>query len=340
MHSSRAWRGTAAAAAIVAACGLAVTGTEAAIAANSAGTSITISAKSAFAPVTGFTFVQFFGSPKTDAATISGTVSGIPSGMDAAVTLLTRPFGAKSFTAGKPASVAVTAGTAHYSFSVAPPVATTYEAQVTESPAPSPSPSPSSTSPTPTPSPSSSSPSPTMTTGTTSPSDSASAEPSDTTSEDAPDAARAVTVAATSAPVTVYVIADGAITGNPACTKPIRPVCHVNLNFVIKVPLGAFKLESSKHLFIYAGLTLSKTGTPKPPTTLTLRATADVSKVRKLAPREFEFTGHFVFTVGNDGFEYLIVGCLQDTEARDGVNLPGRHSCGAKSIPVTINYLG
>lgn len=159
------------------------------------------------------------------------------------------------------------------------------------------------------------------------------------TSGDAPDAAHAATVAATSAPVTVYTLAASGIEGSLNCAKPARPVCHIKLTFVFRVPLSAVKTEISKHLFAYSGLTLSATTGPPSPATLAL-SSAPVSKVRKIAPREFELTVPFAFKVGNDGFSFSIAGCLQDTEPKDGLNLPGHHHCGNTTIPGNVFFLG
>jgi hypothetical protein len=130
------------------------------------------------------------------------------------------------------------------------------------------------------------------------------------------------------------------ITGSPACARPGRPVCHVTLTFVSQVPISSFKVESAKHLFLYTGLTLSDTGQPKPPAVVTLNTGAVLSKVRKITAREFSYTAHFTFRVGNDGFDYLIGACTQDVEIRDGLGLPGHHGCGNKSVSAKVAYLG
>jgi hypothetical protein len=62
--------------------------------------------------------------------------------------------------------------------------------------------------------------------------------------------------------------------------------------------------------------------------------------VRKVTARQFAYTVHFAIRVGSESFHYVIGGCLQDSESRDGVGLPGRHGCGAKSLPAAARYVG
>jgi hypothetical protein len=93
---------------------------------------VTITAASSFVQVSGDTMVRYGGTVAGSTATVSGTVTGVPAGVTAVtVTLLDEPFGATSFApAGKQVSAPVDNGTADYSFSVNPIVATGYEAQV------------------------------------------------------------------------------------------------------------------------------------------------------------------------------------------------------------------
>lgn len=262
---------------------------------------VTIGTTSAFKPVSGDTFVRFLGPNITPDAVISGTVAGIPAATTAAVTLLSKPFGASAFSAGRPVTLTLAGGAGSSSFSVAPAVATTYEVQVTETAAASPSPSPSSSAPT---------------------------------------IGSGPVLVATSAARTVYVIADRAITGSVACARPARPVCHVNVSYTFRVPVSAIKAEMAKHLFLYSRVLLSRAGEPPAPKLLVLNTAATRGKVRKLTIRKFAFPAHYSVRVGSESFHYLISGCLQDTESKDGIGLPGRHGCGAKAVTVPGGYLG
>jgi hypothetical protein len=46
------------------------------------------------------------------------------------------------------------------------------------------------------------------------------------------------------------------------------------------------------------------------------------------------------WTVGNDAFNAEWNECTKDTEAEDGVGLPGSHGCGDQSVPSSQVYLG
>jgi hypothetical protein len=126
MLKSRLWRG---AALVTAACGLAGAGSGTAAAASPAAATVTIATKSALKPVSGHTLVVFLGTGRTNAATVSGTVTGAAIGDQ--VTLLAKKFGAAGYSAtGTP--VTLSSGTARYSFTVRPGLATSYEARVSD----------------------------------------------------------------------------------------------------------------------------------------------------------------------------------------------------------------
>jgi hypothetical protein len=46
------------------------------------------------------------------------------------------------------------------------------------------------------------------------------------------------------------------------------------------------------------------------------------------------------FYVGNDGYYWWWTACTKDTEAIDGLGLPGSHSCGVQRVSSTVSYLG
>lgn len=95
-----------------------------AVASAATGPAITISAASAFAPVTGDVLVEYQGGSYAT-VTLSGTVTGGATGDTA--TLEAQPFGG---TAAPVASVPVTSASQAYSFPVKPDVATTYTVQL------------------------------------------------------------------------------------------------------------------------------------------------------------------------------------------------------------------
>jgi hypothetical protein len=129
MLKSGLWRG---AALVTASCGLigAGAGAAAAAVAAPAAATVTIGTKSALKPVDGHTLVVFLGTGKTNAARVSGTVTGAAAGDQ--VTLLAKRFGAARYSATGGA-ITLTSATASYSFTVRPGLATSYEAQVTGS---------------------------------------------------------------------------------------------------------------------------------------------------------------------------------------------------------------
>jgi hypothetical protein len=146
------------------------------------------------------------------------------------------------------------------------------------------------------------------------------------------------TVVTTSAAKTVYVAAQGKISGGKTCA---RPVCHETFRIAVIVPASALKTEMAKHNYAYFNVNLSKTGTPKAPKWLYLgRGHASVTKPKKLTAGKFSFSVSFRFTVGNDGYYWAWNLCSKDAEAKDGLGLPGTHGCGAKRVSATATYLG
>lgn len=136
----------------------------------------------------------------------------------------------------------------------------------------------------------------------------------------------------------VYVTLANVETGLKACG---RPTCTDTITFTTKVPSSALSTELAKQVYAYFGLTLSKSGIPKPPTILTLNGgKASVSKATRLSATQYKFTIKFTFTVGNEIYQWLWNECSKDTVTEDGIGLPGTHSCGASQISASTLYLG
>ena len=88
-------------------------------------------------------------------------------------------------------------------------------------------------------------------------------------------------------------------------------------------------------------LNLSKSGTPKAPTTLTRNGgKASVSRSTRLSATEYRFTIKFTFAVGNDGYAWVWNECSKDAVTKDGLGLPGTHSWGVSQISASTLYLG
>jgi hypothetical protein len=133
----------------------------------------------------------------------------------------------------------------------------------------------------------------------------------------------------------VYVVTNQSLAGAKLCG---RPVCHEHLRITTRLPASAYKTEAGKKWYFYFGLKLSATGKPAPK--FLFLKHAKISKARKISSTAFERTISFSFRIGNDGYHWLPAFCSKDTESKDGINLPGHHSCGVKKIRSTTVYLG
>jgi hypothetical protein len=144
---------------------------------------------------------------------------------------------------------------------------------------------------------------------------------------------------AASAKVIVYVAAHAHATGGSTCG---RPVCHQTWHLHVLVPPSTLRTEMPKRWFVYFGLALSRTGEPPPPKILKLGAgNPRVSSPTKVSAGEYAVTIKFTFRIGNRGYFYSFFPCQRDTEAKDGLNLPGHHGCGTlKEIGSKRRYLG
>jgi hypothetical protein len=141
---------------------------------------------------------------------------------------------------------------------------------------------------------------------------------------------------ATSVPRTVYVIADVTAT----VTKCSRPTCTGTLVVTARFPPSAFKTESVKHLWLYGGLRQSAGSTPAGPDKLRLEGWARTA-VPDPGLSTIRYNVGFQFSVGPvDGYQWKINYCTRDTEASDGIGLPGPHDCGDPVVSATAPYLG
>jgi len=140
---------------------------------------------------------------------------------------------------------------------------------------------------------------------------------------------------------TVFVEALGSITGPRSCSRPARPVCHIRLRLFVNVPVSTYRTEAAKHWYLYAGLRLAPHRTPPAPRTLTLSPTATASRPQRKHLYQFVITLRYRFRIGrHDGFSWRVNFCTRDSEAADGLGLPGHHGCGDKRISARTSYLG
>jgi hypothetical protein len=148
----------------------------------------------------------------------------------------------------------------------------------------------------------------------------------------------ATTPVASSSQQNVYVTLANITTSLKNCA---RPTCTEMITMTTKVPASALSTELGKKVYAYSGLNLTKTGTPKTPTTLTLNSQrAKVGRSVRLSATQYRTTIKFTFTVGNDGYAFIWNECSKDAVTTDGIGLPGSHGCGASPISASTGYLG
>jgi hypothetical protein len=65
-----------------------------------------------------------------------------------------------------------------------------------------------------------------------------------------------------------------------------------------------------------------------------------ISLPYRISATEFGVNIAYVFAIGPDRYSFRFAACTPDTEAQDGLGLPGRHGCGAKTLTGPGGYLG
>ncbi len=144
---------------------------------------------------------------------------------------------------------------------------------------------------------------------------------------------------ATSPVQNLYVQGEQLLTTNPQHCG--RPVCHETFPVYTFVPASTFRLEIGKHVYPYFAVNLGGSKIPPPPRWLYVNAGhAKVTAARRISASEFKYTITYSFTIGNHSYYWDWAFCTRDTEAKDGLGLPGHHSCGASRIPAAFDYLG
>lgn len=120
-----------------------------------------------------------------------------------------------------------------------------------------------------------------------------------------------------------------------------RPNCTSVAHVRVFLPASAMRTERAKKVYPYFAVNLSPTQIPPSPTRLRLGAGHPrVSSTRKIAADEYAFRITFTFRIGNNAASWRFNFCTKDTLTKDGLGLPGHHSCGATTIPARIIYLG
>jgi hypothetical protein len=149
----------------------------------------------------------------------------------------------------------------------------------------------------------------------------------------------ATTPIASSRVQNLYVSNEQLLTRGPQ--KCGRPVCHETFPIDTFVPPSTLSAEIGKHVYPYFAVNLSGSRIPPAPKWLYLNAGhGKVTAARRISADEFKYTITYSFTIGNNGYNWNWAFCTKDTESRDGLGLPGSHSCGASRIPSSGPYLG
>ena len=142
-----------------------------------------------------------------------------------------------------------------------------------------------------------------------------------------------------SATTTVYLTSGARVTTKRDCAS--GPVCRPQYRLYVFLPAALVKGYASKHWYTYLGVSRSTTSKYPPwPKWLYLDKKATVSRPRRITAIEYERTVGLAFWVGNDSVRWSFQVCAQDSEARNGVGLPGRHGCGIHRVSARVAYLG
>ncbi len=146
------------------------------------------------------------------------------------------------------------------------------------------------------------------------------------------------TTLARSPGVTVYV---GLYAETSSGTPCRRPVCRQTFRVLVFVPPAALATEIAKRWSPYLGLRLAAGKAPAAPAWQLLGAGAPrVSAPRRVSASEFGFTVSFSFRIGTSAYAWNWSACAQDTEAENGLGLPGHHGCGDRRLPAAQAYTG
>lgn len=143
---------------------------------------------------------------------------------------------------------------------------------------------------------------------------------------------------AVSAIQVVYVAAKTTYFGLRRCG---RPTCHETVLIRTTVPPPTLRTEMAKRWFAYFGIRFSPTGTLRPRFLKRGGGGAHFGTTRKVSARVYQVKLTLSFFIGNHGYFFQFNTCQPDSEAKDGLNLPGHHGCGTlKVISSKRIYLG
>jgi Protein kinase domain len=148
----------------------------------------------------------------------------------------------------------------------------------------------------------------------------------------------AKTSVAHSPAVTVYVSTWVESNNSRTCQ---RPVCHESLHLTVLVPKAALDTEMAKQRYPYFALALAPVKEPASPKWLLLdKGAGRVIDTHRISATEFGLTITFSFRIGNHAYSWNWNACSQDTEAENGMGLPGHHGCGSSRFLASAEYAG
>jgi hypothetical protein len=141
----------------------------------------------------------------------------------------------------------------------------------------------------------------------------------------------------TSAVSTIYVIPESSLTGS-GCD--VAPTCTLRVTYTFYMPPSVLASEMAKRVYSYFAVTYGPAGTsPAAPKSMTLNAgNAVVGAPVRVSADSFTVTQAVSFAFNNGAATPRFTICQRDTEAQDGLGLPGSRGCGSPSVPGNQEY--
>jgi hypothetical protein len=154
--------------------------------------------------------------------------------------------------------------------------------------------------------------------------------------------AAATTPIGQSAATTVYVVLGEPYVHVNCPTQD--PVCAIAATETFYAPAALVAKEMAKHWYVYLGVNIQPgAATPPNPATIAIGAlSGTIGHPQRTGSNSFTVSISYHYNRGTEASEAVWWACAPDTEAQDGLGLPGSHGCGAQTT-VTLastSYLG
>ena len=154
--------------------------------------------------------------------------------------------------------------------------------------------------------------------------------------------ATAATPVGESAATTVYVVLGSPFV-HVDCSV-YNPVCSIKVAETFYAPAALIAKEMAKHWYVYFGVNIQPGATmpPLPPTLQLGGSGITIGNPQRTGSNSFTMTIAYQYNRGTDASNAEWWPCAPDTEAQDGLGLPGSHGCGTQSVitVATTKYLG